>query len=941
MAYNICDNIATHGPFNQHLFMGCSVESFTTSVGLNEQGSELSVNLVQDCAVVPDGGNPKIVYNADLSSSYYYGADPGFINPGVGSPVYFRVGGMEFGGLLQSWTKRESTDGRPRYSVRLVDPRQILEGTQIILNNYSGGVGSCYNLINVFGFMERFGSNAVCIPATFEPTCSDTFPSALGFGGADSNDTGMPWNRIRVGTSVLIGSIPINSNIFSPFGRMVFKGAKTWGFGILPPDATDINLYNNFSSGGIEISAAYHDGNIAYYTLDLSEIPTLPDSIRIGGDSISLLELINQICDIISCDYYIELLYVPNGINVLKVIKVRIINRGQQPLLQSLDTYVNANQTIDFSIGNELRNETTTVFISGGLKETFYEVDIGTFNTTTGDFSEITVDSPLECMEDRTEAEKDYKILPYVGLDGNGNAIIADRDADDYWTWDGFDVRGLKLTMEGAVGVDDSITINEKELLCALGSKDSWLSYVASVRPDSYTLIDPNNEYNRENILGQFLGIINGQIDNNGKNANPWGAIKINKNPINNNPTRDKELERNFDKMYNFINEIGQNYGVKWMIAAPSSCVRRDSNTGEFVFSEVPTSTAWTDAATILGLTRPSYELDTFSDDTGKIECFVRYTDINDLDINIDKLPPDNFVKIDNSIYLKASADEGIVFADLATLCSPYYVITLSSRVFKREFSGDIRSAALGAVILAFGKDNITPEQRKAIEARAGRLFSLPSLDTTFYFDKIVIPVRSNINRYGPWITAGPPGQIKFEINEDLTPWNYGGSDAMCIAGQLLSDEGVSFQQAIESGSITVPGYPVYNGGSEFGSTIGGKNLYENRNYDTDGFSETAVGDTEVTNIDYIRVPSEQGGVWSGDYGPIITDINVDVGPQGIQTTYSFRTYTSKAGKLNKVNAERIKKLGNFRYKVIKRLNALKAIKDLNKKNKKRGIKEA
>jgi hypothetical protein len=976
MAYSLCDNIAIHGPFNQHLFMGCSVESFSVSVGLNEQQGELSVQLVEDCASVPDGGNPKIFWDGYLNQQYTYGPDPGFINPGVGSPVYFRMGNFEFSGILQAWTKKDSVDGRPKYSVVIVDPRQILDGAQLIIGNYSGGVGSCYNLINVFGFMEKFGENAVCVPATFEPSCADTYGSALGFGGANINSEGMSSNRIMLGTHLLIGGLNPVQNIFSPFGRLVGKGSSTNGYGIMQADGYDINLYNNFSSQLVEPSAAYHNGYISYYVVDLTELPILPDDFRLGGDSMTIMEFISQICEISSYDFYIELIPVSNGLNTLKVIKVRTINRGSQPILQSLDTYINSNQTIDTSIGNEMRNETTTVFISGANKESMYIFEANDEISTDIETEPTGLDvNEDNCLAGLYDNEMDM-IAPYMGLDKNGNVICADKLdflGKKYYKWRYFDVRGLKYTFErvdisvptsdvdatplqtsidNAIENIDEIDISEAEILFALAGYDSWSMYAASAKrldgfgTDLYRLVDPLRSCDIQEAFAHAVDLVQP------KGLRGKDAVKFRPKPKvavlpQDNIDVQTALKDNLQKAFNFISKIAENYGTKFMVRVPDTCIRRDSSTGQFVFSQSPVQSAWTDATDVLGIPNPSDFLNIFSTEEGKITPIVRYW--NDKDVkkiyDIKELQPDEYGLVDNYLYLTADVEDGYVYYDLNTLCSPRVVISINSKL-KRKFdvteTAKVRNAAFGGLIMLmktkYNRELTAEENHFLAENALKNGAGLPISERLMVPFAVAIPFQSNINRYGPWITAGPPGQIKFEINDDLAPWNYGGSTAMCTAGQLLSDEGVSFQQAVEVGSITVPGFPQWNGGAEFNSVVGGKNLVENRTISTTGFSETAIGDNDPTQIDYVNVPSEAGGAWSGVYGPIITDISVNVGSQGIQTTYSFRTYTAKVGKASKLNSERLKKVGKLNYILNKRVNTLKAQAEYKKERTKRGI---
>jgi len=63
-------------------------------------------------------------------------------------------GHFTFGGILQSYTQNKSSNGNPLYSVQVVDPREILQNTSMILNNYQGTTYNNKNLLNIYGFLE-------------------------------------------------------------------------------------------------------------------------------------------------------------------------------------------------------------------------------------------------------------------------------------------------------------------------------------------------------------------------------------------------------------------------------------------------------------------------------------------------------------------------------------------------------------------------------------------------------------------------------------------------------------------------------------------------------------------------------------------------------------------------------------------------------------------
>lgn len=134
-------------------FLGATVIDYTTNVGWNGQESTLSVNLVED----PVDGD---IFH--LSNYLTH----------VGHPVFFAHGGLLFGGIIRNWKKTNSTDGR-KFSVEVSDPRIFFDGINIIINDYIQPV-STPNVVNVYGYLEN----------------------ELGFGNSDKNEAGIQASKI-------------------------------------------------------------------------------------------------------------------------------------------------------------------------------------------------------------------------------------------------------------------------------------------------------------------------------------------------------------------------------------------------------------------------------------------------------------------------------------------------------------------------------------------------------------------------------------------------------------------------------------------------------------------------------------------------------------------------------------------------------------------------
>ena len=59
-----------------------------------------------------------------------------------------------FGGILQTYTQSRATNGNPLYTVNVIDPREILSNTTLILNNYAGPTYEQNNVLNIYGLLE-------------------------------------------------------------------------------------------------------------------------------------------------------------------------------------------------------------------------------------------------------------------------------------------------------------------------------------------------------------------------------------------------------------------------------------------------------------------------------------------------------------------------------------------------------------------------------------------------------------------------------------------------------------------------------------------------------------------------------------------------------------------------------------------------------------------
>lgn len=228
-----------------HKFLGATLTGVDTNLGWGSNGTTVSVSLVEDlCA--GDNFNP----------------------PLVGSPVCGTVGdgGWYFGGFLDGWEFKSSTSSGHVYNVKIVDPTTLLQNYSCVLNNYDGSVFGVPNLANVFGYLENYLGGA-CIDFLNGDSTGVNYTPAFGWGGSHINAGGIPSTLVITALQAILNG----------------SGGT---FGTNP-------LYRNNS-----------------YLVDLSGLTTLPVydyNYRIGGDSLTLHDIIDRMCKDSGFDYYYSL----------------------------------------------------------------------------------------------------------------------------------------------------------------------------------------------------------------------------------------------------------------------------------------------------------------------------------------------------------------------------------------------------------------------------------------------------------------------------------------------------------------------------------------------------------------------------------------------------------------------------------------------------------
>ena len=265
-----------------------------------------------------------------------------------------------------------------------------------------------------------------------------------------------------------------------------------------------------------------------------------------------------------------------------------------------------------------------------------------------------------------------------------------------------------------------------------------------------------------------------------------------------------------------------------------------------------------------------------------------------------------------NKVYIKASLDKTvyvyyseshgqniakmIVTASKAITLNPVYEEALNVNVAAIEFLAETytgTAAVIGSKILSlmplFNGSTFSANAQDSAHKQYNNISIAPKAAIPAF---AALPVLFNDAVYGPWISAPDRavnnifndnhftrlenlvGGVKLDINDSLVPWNYGGMRVLDEAALQLVGSDNNYNITIEQGQLTTYGLPLLSLGDELKAAAANFN------------------------------------------GPVVNNIQVQIGEGNPQTTYSFRTFTKKFTLFNKENADKLNKSSNSTIKI-------------------------
>lgn len=588
------------------------------------------------------------------------------------------------------------------------------------------------------------------------------------------------------------------------------------------------------------------------YTVDLSFLPALPNYYRIGGDSISLLDFIADICDAASRDYFFRL----TSDNVLTLYTV---DRSFQPGLGYIESFIQGQEElVRGNSGYELRNDTTSKFLTGGpIHELYFVWHTG------GD----------------TDDFKDDSIAPYWGLDYDGNIV---EGFDPYFENEhNFDLDSIRVDV---VGIGDTYSIDVGEMRAALHSQESWELYLLSksMDPDS---IHAGKSTKIGLLSDKSLAWVSGLPISKIASLTPVEFLNLTRSMIRDTAGAVETLhEHNVARLYEAVSSYASEYyGRKFIVSASGIQVKQDEFTNQFISNWEPADGAYVNEVNFSGAVSSNLlpeALSFITLDDGRISGFAKFENYENLDFA--DLSPEDYRISKGCLFVKCDVEPGIKFFNISGVTDPRFVVSLPGAVYRKTDATTIKSynslfKNLTTEIASAASGLTTSEAESYINAAflrfGGEFLFDGQVGQAEYPAMIALPLKSNTLTYGPWYAVGANGKTEFENDVDLVPWNYGGYAAMNLAAYSRVSSALTNMQIAEGGTLEVTGLPAV--------LLGG---------------ELIAG------------------------GPLVTDISCDVGQNGVTTSYRMQTWTPRFGKVAKQFTDRMQKIALKNEKIKRNL---------------------
>ena len=729
-------------PAETPTLFGAYVQSISTSIGWGGQGGTCQFVLVED----PANG---ITVNF----------------PTVGTAAGFQYGKFYFGGIFQRYTYQESLSGRV-YNVILESPAKLLDGIQVILDEFQGTV--------------------------FEP--------ANAFYG--------PWNNFRTGqkpTQFTYGS-PYVFNVWNPFaelenyqfsngpfGQGHFGRADVNSAGM--PVATLFEVLQQFGQGNGNFGGKARFGESVYrfdFTEVIDAMNTYAPYYRVKGPTQSLNNILADVCDVIQHDYYPQI--TSDGRPAARrdaiadpIIKIRMLSRAAQPSSGIIEDFVASTKAsgklISSAFGEEFSSATTQKVVLGAPVTRYYNALV-------------------------------TNMLSVWGKRSNGTFVLGGPATTVYTDPSHTNQIGLQYPDTFGAGTYNATVF---ELRMAMGGMETWTTYkafqnMAGVEPNTHLYIGDYPPWTSQIYTTQ--AILQNLADG-GAMADAMSMVNTDLKQVQNAYTQ-AQTELN-QKIFNVVSKAATEfYGQQFFARLPFEEGGLQNNL-RFISEDTQYEASYeiADAAWYYDLNgnESSPILDVASyDGTGKLRSHSVF--INDGISDFSAFGSEYAFGFGGFVCTSKGGPDKDIYWD--PNLGPYALVRTGAQVRAYD-SYTTPDEGLTKLAQLFFDINIPPAAYKGMGKQSAQISIPPAVSLP---TAIGVPQKSNRYLWGPWYTNfGNQGNAEVVIDNTLSPETFGSRNLLNQAGLAAATTGIGQMEAVESGFVEVAEFPEFNVGDRFALT--------------------------------------------------------------------------------------------------------------------------
>jgi hypothetical protein len=421
------------------------------------------------------------------------------------------------------------------------------------------------------------------------------------------NDSGLTYNaKVSDPRSLLENvTIIVDSYLGPPIQtNNYFNVYAWWESNVLAASCADYGSSSSSERGMpySKIIQALEDMDPTIYTptgsalkIDFTSFPqNLPEYYRVPGPSISILQLLQDVCDVLGLDFFVTLVDATTSNNIT----INTIDLSSQP--DSFEYIIDTFNGIgtDLSYGQELRNEKTRTMVIG--EQQHYLSYVNKFDFFFG------VDE----------------------LTGNPIVPFARDECNNFWI--AKSIGSLNLSLIKPFPSNGPYSISELDIRAAMSSYKLWCDRafdrnspgtfnqaLRALHPDAVT-----------DLASAISTLINASSASN---------VSVGISDMVQNPRKSSSYSNKYDitddlqKIHSFIQNLGNTYYGKQYMALLNQtvCYTRSTdgeNYSQLVFTDIPTNAGgWVDEGTsVLGLADPS--LSFFRQEDNRIGAFADFS---------------------------------------------------------------------------------------------------------------------------------------------------------------------------------------------------------------------------------------------------------------------------------------------------------------------------